>query len=522
MNSPAIIKQRRDTATNWSNTNPVLYDGQLGIDTTNKKIKIGDGTTAWNSLPYLDGSPSDADYLVKTANSVLSAERVVGNSTSITANWGTAGAVTFERAAFTGDVTANANSNSLTIANKAVSFAKIQDSAAAGLSVIGRNTNSVGVFAEIAAANDEEVLRRSGTTLAFGTITAGGIANGAVQYSKIQNVATSRLLGRATAGSGVVEEISLTSPLIFSSGALAFKVSSANNCVLFNNSASDLSTSANFTFNSTTNKLSVSGGLVSDLIETTGLFYLNSTAANGTGIFAVFSNAPSNGVAAVSIGNTSHNNGSLVVYGTSTITGAVRLGSSGSGNIQDNAGNNRISFTSTDTTLSGDLTVSGNDIKSSSATAITLSGADVTVVGDLTVTGNDIKSSSSATAITLSADDITVPGNITANEGYRISSSAINAQTGTTYTLVAADNGKIVTCNNSSAITVTVPSGLGAGFTCTIIALGTGKVTLSQTSQGTTLNWYGGTGNVTIAGQYGSAALLAYAANTFSVSGTLQ
>ena len=38
----------------------------------------------------------------------------------------------------------------------------------------------------------------------------------------------------------------------------------------------------------------------------------------------------------------------------------------------------------------GDLTVTGNDINSSTATAITLSGANATIVGDLTVTGNDI------------------------------------------------------------------------------------------------------------------------------------
>jgi len=49
--------------------------------------------------------------------------------------------------------------------------------------------------------------------------------------------------------------------------------------------------------------------------------------------------------------------------------------------VLDNAGNLQID---------GDLTVTGNDIKSSSATALTLSGADVTVVGDLTVNGGDV------------------------------------------------------------------------------------------------------------------------------------
>jgi hypothetical protein len=74
--------------------------------------------------------------------------------------------------------------------------------------------------------------------------------------------------------------------------------------------------------------------------------------------------------------------------------------------------------------VTGDLTVTGNDIKSSSATALTLSGANVAVAGDLTVTGNDIKSSS-ATALTLSGADVAVAGDLTVT-GNEIKSSSAN------------------------------------------------------------------------------------------------
>lgn len=47
------IQLRRDTAANWSRINPILADGEPGLDITNNKIKLGDGTTAWNSLTYL-------------------------------------------------------------------------------------------------------------------------------------------------------------------------------------------------------------------------------------------------------------------------------------------------------------------------------------------------------------------------------------------------------------------------------------------------------------------------------------
>ena len=42
-----------------------------------------------------------------------------------------------------------------------------------------------------------------------------------------------------------------------------------------------------------------------------------------------------------------------------------------------------------------------------------MSGANVTVAGDLTVTGNDIKSSGGTTALTLSGANVTVAGNLT-------------------------------------------------------------------------------------------------------------
>lgn len=51
---PTIQLQfRRGTATEWSNTNPVLAAGEMGIETSgNNLFKIGNGQTGWNSLPY--------------------------------------------------------------------------------------------------------------------------------------------------------------------------------------------------------------------------------------------------------------------------------------------------------------------------------------------------------------------------------------------------------------------------------------------------------------------------------------
>ena len=46
------IQLRRDTAANWTSTNPTLASGEVGFETNTGKFKIGDGSTAWTSLVY--------------------------------------------------------------------------------------------------------------------------------------------------------------------------------------------------------------------------------------------------------------------------------------------------------------------------------------------------------------------------------------------------------------------------------------------------------------------------------------
>ena len=132
------------------------------------------------------GAPTTAEYLVKTADATLTAERVVTDSTTVTANWTTGGQVSFERAALTGDVTASANNNSTTIGTNVVTYAKLQQVAA--LSVVG-NGGSTTANAGAISGTAGQVLRVNdgGTALAFGAVNLAtaasitgtlGIANG--------------------------------------------------------------------------------------------------------------------------------------------------------------------------------------------------------------------------------------------------------------------------------------------------------------------------------------------------------
>jgi hypothetical protein len=46
------IQLRRGTAAAWTAANPTLADGEMGIESDTDLFKVGDGTTAWNSLSY--------------------------------------------------------------------------------------------------------------------------------------------------------------------------------------------------------------------------------------------------------------------------------------------------------------------------------------------------------------------------------------------------------------------------------------------------------------------------------------
>lgn len=47
-----LIKVKRGTSVSWSARNPVLSAGEPGVETDTGQMKIGDGITAWNNLPY--------------------------------------------------------------------------------------------------------------------------------------------------------------------------------------------------------------------------------------------------------------------------------------------------------------------------------------------------------------------------------------------------------------------------------------------------------------------------------------
>ena len=97
-----------------------------------------------------------------------------------------------------------------------------------------------------------------------------------------------------------------------------------------------------------------------------------------------------------------------------------------------------------------------------------------------------------------------------------------NAQTGTSYSLVASDQDKLVTLSNAAAITLTVPpSVFSAGQLVNIQQIGAGQVTLAA-GVGVTITSTGATSAAPkLRAQFSAATVVCTAANTFTVIGDL-
>lgn len=103
------------------------------------------------------------------------------------------------------------------IATSAITHEKIEDSV--GLSVVGRSANSTGVVADITAASDNQVLRRSGTSIGFGTVATDGIAANAVTVDKMEQVAGHGILARVAGTTGNLSELTAGTNTVLNRGA---------------------------------------------------------------------------------------------------------------------------------------------------------------------------------------------------------------------------------------------------------------------------------------------------------------
>jgi hypothetical protein len=99
---------------------------------------------------------------------------------------------------------------------------------------------------------------------------------------------------------------------------------------------------------------------------------------------------------------------------------------------------------------------------------------------------------------------------------------ALNAQTGTTYTLVAADSGKLITASNASPVVITIPPSIfAAGEQINVQSIGAGLTSFAA-GAGVTITSTGATSAAPVLrAQHSAATVICTATDTFTVIGDL-
>ena len=281
------------------------------------------------------------------------------------------------------------------------------------------------------------------------------------------------------------------------SGATALNVADGNVVI-----AGDL------TINGTSTNLSTTNTIVED-----ALIELNTGASSNANDLGIVMERGSTGDNAIIAWDESADKFTM---GTTTATG------SSSGDLTITAGTLVVNV---------EGAVTGNASTATAlATARTIGGvsfdgtANINLPG-VNAAGNQNTSGTAATVTGAAQTAITSVGTLTSLtvSGGLVAPLQINAQTGTTYTFVIGDAGKLVTSSNGSAQTFTVPPNSSVAFTVgtqiMVQNIGSANCTLAQGS-GVTIQ--SKDSNKEIDGQFSAATLIKTATDTWSLIGALK
>jgi hypothetical protein len=459
------ILLRTDTAANWSSVNPVLGAGEIGTESDTTLQKVGDGVTAWNSLPY-----KRVDLTV-SRNGTTVTVGATGNdavlpaaTTSLAGVMSGADKTKLDSITTLGDVSSGAN-NVFTGANSFLDSsgqAFGTDTAAEdGIIIAGRAGGSSSYRVTLrpdALSGNRQLIApdRSGTIITSadsGTVTSAMIAPGAIVNDDINaaaGIADSKLATISTAG----------------------KVANSATTAASSNTASAIvarDASGNFSAGTITAALSGNASTATTLqtprningVSFNGSANITITANTGNGL--TFNSAGSGGAS-----GSTFNGGSALTVSYNTVGAPSTTGTGASGtwgiSVTGNAATAAAWATGRTITLTGDVTgVSGGWTGSgniSFATAIAAGSiVDADVSAAAAIAGTKINPNFGSQAV--SGGGLTLSGDITFS---RTSPAGISVD----------DSGRITlsTDTNATASTSAINFNIDGAEVCDISAGG--------------------------------------------------
>jgi hypothetical protein len=504
------MQQRRGSASEWVSANTVLTAGELGYETDTGQFKIGDGTTAWLSLPYFKDT-LDLDIAGKapinnptfTGTVVLPSTTSIGNIssselgkldglTSSTAELNILDGVTadyIELNKLDGLLASTAELNTLVGITSTSAELNILDGATLSVSELNILDGVTASTAELnildgVTSTAAELNILDGATL---TTTELNYVDGVTSAIQTQLDGKASLSGATFTGNVemdgnlVVDGDFTVNGTNFSASATTITIEDNLIQLAHENSGNTVDLGIVVGYNDGSAKHS---GIVRDVSDDKWKLFKGVTTEPTT---TVNFGQGSLDILAVSGLETTD----LTATGDIDFTGATVTGLT---TLPSQSGNNG-KYLTTDGSTASWATINA-----------TPAFDDLTDVTLTSSTANDV---------------VYYNGSGWVNKYVASIPTLTNAQSGTTYTLVLGDAGKIVEVGNASAITVTIPTNgsvaYPVGTQITLLQTGAGQITVAAPSGGT-LNATPGT---KLRAQWSSATLLKRATDTWVLIGDL-
>ena len=380
---------------------------------------------------------------------------------------------------------------------------------------LGGSLTTSGAFATTLTmtAGTSVTLPTSGTLLSTAAVITPAQGGTGIVNNNASTLAISGNFATTLTVSGITGVTLPTSGTLLSTAAVVTPAQGGTGVA--NNASSTLTISGSFATTLTVSgitsvTLPTSGTLVNSAVAT--LSSLTSIGTIGTGVWqgtavggTYGGTGVNNGASTITLGGSLTTSGAFTTAITVTNTTAVTLPTSGTLTTLATVIGTANTWTAVQTFTNSDIKLLGSSTGATTFTSANSSASNYTLTFPA-ITDTVTTNTSASVAFTGGTiDGVTIGGTTpVAIQGYR----PVNTQTGTTYTLVIGDTGKMVTMNNASASTLTIPPHSSVAFVAQaevdVFQLGAGQVTMTA-GAGVTIISY--STKIKIAGQYAGVTI---------------
>ena len=511
------MQQRRGTAQQWTDANPVLAAGEIGFETDTNQFKIGDGVNLWAALSYFknleDLGGSLDDYILVTARSAANGVAPLDEDGEIPLG--------FMAKLIDG---ADSNLNTLRELGDVVTLHQAHVDATTNIHGI----NDTAVLETITGAQSKADLAASGAVSDHNSAT--------VNVHGIANTADLAVLDDVSGAVSLHNSDTTDVHGIQDTAALATKTYADGAVTTHNSDTTDIhgiSNTANLVYSSDLSGHADDTTSIHGISDTANLAYLSNISDHNSDTTDVHGIADTSALAtttatnaAISTAITDHTAVTTNVHGIADTANLVTL--AGTQTLTNKTITSPLGIVKADVGLGDVDNTSDANKPVSTAQSAAIATAKSEAIADATSQVNALLSGAPSALNTLDelaaalGDDANFAASVTTNLGLKVDSLTPISQKTASYTLSSlTERDDLIEMGSSSALTLTIPTNSAVaypvGTSLDILQTGTGQVTIAGAA-GVTVN---ATPGLKLRTQWSSATLFKRAENTWVVFGDL-